>query len=69
LTGDCCDVVEVRVVVHDRERGRLGDCRDEELRHLASLESADSELALDLLRPVEVMCFYIDSTERSECND
>ena len=61
LSGDGCDAVEICVIVQDRERGGLGDCGDEEIGDLASLESVGGEVALDLLRAIEVMCFDIDS--------
>ena len=50
LPGHECDVVEVCVVVQDRERLCFGDCCDEEIRNLASLETVGGQLSLDLLR-------------------
>ena len=68
LSGDGGDVVEVRVVVEDRERGGLGGRGDEEIGDLASFESVGGEVALNLMRTVEVMCLDIDSPEGSERN-
>ena len=47
LSGSGCDVVEVAVVVQDREGRGLGDCCDEEIGHLASLETVGGELTLN----------------------
>ena len=68
LTDDGRYVVEVSVVVQDRERGGLGDCGDEEIGDLASLESIGSELTLDLLCAIEMVRFDIDAPECSEGN-
>lgn len=68
LTSDACDAVEIGVVMQDRERGGLGDGRNEEIGDLTSRQSIGSELTLNLLRAIKVTRFDLKSPERSEGN-
>ena len=61
LTSDGCYVVEIGVVVQDRERGGLGDRGNEEIGDLTSLQSIGSELTLNLLCAINVMRFDLEA--------
>jgi hypothetical protein len=59
-------VVEVGVVVKHGERRRLGNGGNEEVRNSASSQAACGERSLDLTGAIEVVCFDLDATERTE---
>lgn len=50
----------------NRTRRGLGDCGDKEIGHRTSPEPVGREFASYLTRTMEVMCFDVESTERSE---
>ena len=62
-------MVEVCVVVQDRQRRGLGDGSDEEIRNLAPFQTVAGQRALDLQRTFEVVRFDVDPTERSQRDD
>ena len=53
----------------NRTRRGLGDCGDKEIGHRTSPEPVGREFASYLTRTMEMMCFDVESTERSEGRD